>query len=387
MFVPCSAPLASGASRGTASCSCMVSAGILKTIQCVISVVAFGMCASGSCRMRTKAMVPLGGFIQRNAGDTPVEIFLGPPGGGVVAEQVYCVGILPPSLNDALEITSVGPGGGGAGGAACCAAAERLAASTTAKTTIDRTISFFIPRFPFPSRVLRQVGPFGIRLFLVADVPDGVRTVVGDHKRTIGRHRDTHGTAPDFALLSNKACQEVLILACRLAVLERNEYHFVAGANRAVPGAVFGGKDLTLISLGELRRLVKGQLERRVVRFHQDVGDNHLVLEFRMFSGKTGILIPAGVIPRPAVKSPFLNMRNVIGREIVAELVAFVHRHPDLARAWLHRETDRVANPGRVDLQIGAVRTCDQDVGAVKLGGIGINGGDVCARADGDEHD
>src|ERR1700677_1622496 len=150
MFVPCSAPLASGASGGTASCSCMVSAGILKTIQCVISVVAFGMCASGSCRMRTKAMVPLGGFIQRNAGDTPVEIFLGPPGGGVVAEQVYCVGILPPSLNHGLEITSVGPGGGGAGGAfpvgggPCCAAAVRVAAIKAAKATIDRTIRIFI---------------------------------------------------------------------------------------------------------------------------------------------------------------------------------------------------------------------------------------------------
>src|ERR1700723_1119030 len=123
----------------------MVSPGILKTIQWVISVVAFGTCASGSCRISTKATVPLGGFIQRNAGDTPVEMFLGPPGGGVVAVQVYCAGILAPSLNDGLEITSVGPGGGGAGGAACCAPAERLAASTTAKPPIDRTISFFIP--------------------------------------------------------------------------------------------------------------------------------------------------------------------------------------------------------------------------------------------------
>src|SRR5277367_2791463 len=117
MFVPCRAPFASGASGGTASGSCMVSAGILKTIQCVMSVVALGMCASGSCRIRTKATVPFGAFIQRRAGDTPVEMFLGPPGGGVVAEHVYCVGILAPSPNDGLEITSVGLGGGGAGGA------------------------------------------------------------------------------------------------------------------------------------------------------------------------------------------------------------------------------------------------------------------------------
>jgi hypothetical protein len=94
--------------------------------------------------------VPFGAFIQRKAGDTPVEIFLGPPGGGVVAEQVYCVGILPPSLNDGLEITSVGPGGGGAGGAfpaggvPCCTAAARLAAIKAAKATIDRTIRIFI---------------------------------------------------------------------------------------------------------------------------------------------------------------------------------------------------------------------------------------------------
>src|ERR1700683_2893825 len=108
-----------------------------------MSVVAFGMWASGSCRMRTKAAVPFGAFIQRKAGDTPVEIFLGPPGGGVVAEQVYCVGILPPSLNEGLEITSVGPGAGGAfpaGGVPCCAAAVRVAAIMAAKATIDRTI-------------------------------------------------------------------------------------------------------------------------------------------------------------------------------------------------------------------------------------------------------
>jgi hypothetical protein len=100
--------------------------------------------------MRTKATVPFGAFIQRNAGDTPVEMFLGPPGGGVVAEQVYCAGILAPSLNDGLEITSVGPGGGGAGGAfpaggvPCCAAAAKLAAMKTTRATIDRTIWIFI---------------------------------------------------------------------------------------------------------------------------------------------------------------------------------------------------------------------------------------------------
>jgi len=71
-------------------------------------------------------------------------------GGGVVAEQVYCVGILPPSLKDGLEMTSVGPGGGGAGGAfpaggvPCCAAAVKPAAAKTARATIVRTIRIFI---------------------------------------------------------------------------------------------------------------------------------------------------------------------------------------------------------------------------------------------------
>jgi hypothetical protein len=89
---------------------------MLNTTQCVMSVAALGICASGSCTIRTKLAVPFGAFIQRNAGDTPVEIFRGPPGGGVVAEHVYCIGTLMPSPKDGLEITSVGPGGGGAGG-------------------------------------------------------------------------------------------------------------------------------------------------------------------------------------------------------------------------------------------------------------------------------
>jgi len=95
--------------------------------------------------------VPFGTLAHCSAGEMPVEMFRGPLGGGVVAEQVYFVGIVVKSGNDELEISSDGGGaGGGAVAGACCAVADRAGtindiAETTSRRTIEVLIRFSLP--------------------------------------------------------------------------------------------------------------------------------------------------------------------------------------------------------------------------------------------------
>ena len=43
-------------------------------------------------------------------------------------------------------------------------------------------------------------------------------------------------------------------------------------------------------------------------------------------------------------KTTFLNASDVVRRKIVTQLVAFIHRRPKSARAWVDRDPDRIAN-------------------------------------------
>src|ERR1700722_4083995 len=136
VLVPCSPP-AAGPSGATFSGSCVASPAILKTSQCVMSVVALRTWPSGSCMMSTKLMVPLGGLTHCSSGEIPVEILRGPPGGGKVAVHVYFCGIGVTSVIDELEIIRGGEGGpaGGPAGACCAAVLSAAAVARTAGIT------------------------------------------------------------------------------------------------------------------------------------------------------------------------------------------------------------------------------------------------------------
>src|ERR1700733_8304079 len=159
VLLPCRRA-AAGPSCATFSGSCVASPEILKASQCVMSVVALRMCASGSCTMSTKLTVPLGGLVHCNSGEIPVEILRGPPGGGKVAVQVYFCGIGVTSVIDVLEIIRGGGGGPAGGPAGACCAAVPIAAqpASSAGTTKRRAIEificssgFFARRGPFPA--------------------------------------------------------------------------------------------------------------------------------------------------------------------------------------------------------------------------------------------
>src|SRR4051812_35408611 len=98
--------------------------------------------------------------------------------------------------------------------------------------------------------------------------------------------------------------------------MQRNPYDFVSRANTAVPRAVLGGKQVVLVFLRKLLAGIKGDAERGAVGLEQDVGNNSLVLQFRMLSLVTRILMAADVPPRPSVEAVFLQVGDVIGDEI-----------------------------------------------------------------------
>src|ERR1039457_2616472 len=125
MFLPCMVPSGMGTSGGTPSASWVASPGMLNTTQCGMSSKALAMWASASCRISTKLAVPLGTFDHFNSGETPVDICMGPLGGGVVAAHVYFSGIVPPSVNPAIVSVSGGITFGAVGGGAGDRSEER----------------------------------------------------------------------------------------------------------------------------------------------------------------------------------------------------------------------------------------------------------------------
>jgi hypothetical protein len=91
---------------------------------------------------------------------------------------------------------------------------------------------------------------------------------------------------------------------------------------------MLGGENVSLVFCRELLALVECHLQRSVVRLQQHVGHNDFVLQFGMLAFVSWILMAPDVPPRPAVETAWLHMRDVVGHQIVAEGIAFIHRTP-----------------------------------------------------------
>src|SRR5690606_7762502 len=97
----------------------------------------------------------------------------------------------------------------------------------------------------------------------------------------------------------------------------------------------------------------------------------------------TVVHILAPVAIRPAVEGAFLDGRKVVGHQVAADLVAFVHDRPQLARARLYGQCRGVAQPGGVGLVFAGA-----GVDAPYAGAAGFRGhaafGDVAVGPDAD---
>ncbi len=91
----------------------------------------------------------------------------------------------------------------------------------------------------------------------VSDPPDRIRSVVTNEKRAVIGNGDPDRATPDLAIRRDKAGEEVLILAGSLAMIHGDANDLISGEFVAVPGAVFGGKNLTPIFRRKLGPFVK----------------------------------------------------------------------------------------------------------------------------------
>src|ERR1039458_4653115 len=109
---------------------------------------------------------------------------------------------------------------------------------------------------------------------------------------------------------------------------------------------MFAREQITAVFRRELRPVVEGEAERGTVRLQQNVGDDYRIDGLVGGPGqlRSRIFVLADIEPGPAVEAVFLNRRDVIGDEIVAQVVALVNRAPDFTRRRVNAQANRVAN-------------------------------------------
>src|SRR6266481_1944551 len=102
-----------------------------------------------------------------------------------------------------------------------------------------------------------------------------------------------------------------------------------------------------------------------------------------MFPFVARILMIADVKPRPAIEPAGAHTADVVGRQIVADLVPLISAHPKLGAAGTKCDSYCIANSPRINFSIGPVRSELKDARAI---GFRSAIGNVRARTDGDIH-
>ena len=99
----------------------------------------------------------------------------------------------------------------------------------------------------------------------------------------------------------------------------------------------------------ELLPAVEDEVQRGAVRLQQHVGYFDRRLQFGMLAFEPRILIASEIVPRPTVEATVLDVCDVVGDEIVTEVVALVRADPQLTGRGVDREPGRVPDAAGVD--------------------------------------
>src|SRR5205823_5189626 len=82
----------------------------------------------------------------------------------------------------------------------------------------------------------------------VADAPNGIRAIVSDKQRTVGRDSHADWTSPDVLVVDDETSHEILVFANRVSgLMQGNANKFVAYADRPIPRAMLRGKNISLV--------------------------------------------------------------------------------------------------------------------------------------------
>ncbi|CDX27565.1 hypothetical protein MPL3356_70065 [Mesorhizobium plurifarium] len=196
--------------------------------------------------------------------------------------------------------------------------------------------------------------------------------VLGQDQRAVLGHGDADRPAPDLVVRHDEAGGEILIFAGRLAVLEFQPHHLVAGADIAVPRTVQRDEGVALIISRKIAAFVEGDVERRRMRLHQHIRNGDLAGEVGASALVARVLVVADIVPGPAVESAFLHRGRVFEGGVVAKLVALVDDAPERAGRRLHGHAGAVAQAGGDRPAVLAVGVEGEHVGAALFRAPGL---------------
>src|SRR5215510_10269539 len=178
-------------------------------------------------------------------------------------------------------------------------------------------------------------GRAGLRLTRVAHLPDRAAGVVGNEERTVLGDGERGGPSPHLGApfaRSPEAGHEILVVACRLPVLERHAHYLVAGRLGAVPRPLEGHEGAALHLDWKLLGIVEHDVERRGMRLEQEVGRDRCLDLSGCEIGEARLRMWPDIGVRPAVEAAFLYPDQVVGGQIVAEPVTLLYDGPELTR-------------------------------------------------------
>ena len=147
----------------------------------------------------------------------------------------------------------------------------------------------------------------------IAHSPNRVRPIIAYQQRSIRGLGHPYRTPPYIAIRQHKSSQEIFILPrgiSRLMQGNRESLH-IPRAHPCSTIHVRTQKYRPGTPPGTCRP-IKRNLERSIVRLQQHIRHNRLIFQLRMLSLVPRILVRPHVPPRPAIKSAFLHMRDVI---------------------------------------------------------------------------
>src|ERR1035437_4517094 len=197
-------------------------------------------------------------------------------------------------------------------------------------------------------------------------MPDAVVAVLGDQQAAIGQLQNGDRAAPNFALVGPKhpTGEDFAYGTGGLAILEGDEGDGLADALGAVPRSVVGKEGPALVFLGELTTCVENEVQHGDVGAQQDVALNRFGHQVRAHTYVAGIFVGSGVGERPTVEGALLDVGEVVGYQVVAELVALLYGRPQGVGPWVIAQADGVAGAGGKDLVAAAIGVIAVDGGA-----------------------
>src|SRR6266487_1467780 len=208
------------------------------------------------------------------------------------------------------------------------------------------------PTRPATFTNLHQPSPTSTGLVPIAHSPDPIARVVAHQQRSI-RHHEWPNRSPPARPVGQLPSRDEVLDRDGAAVLHLHPHNFGARWYRAIPRAMKSHERITGVVRGKPGARVEREAEWRRVRLHRqrrrlDAG--------AVESCELGVGVSRKIALRPAVPLAVLENVQMLGWDVVAQVVAVVIVRPKLTGGGVKGEAHRVAEPPGEDVPAGPVQ-------------------------------